>query len=155
RTVSDPRQALTRGPINHKGRQALLRISAAAGKMKSSQALDQRTIRRVYMAQRNEVLSQRPVLLSAPCPERGDKPVLVDQAVLQRQQSKEHVACRVGRPRHRSSSPVAFSSAEPSIYPTPCSNVRNDSEILGINRRGERSPPPVGAAATPSPREPA
>jgi len=58
--------------------------------------LDAGALRGVEVPARGEIVGQRPAAVAGPGPEGGDELVLVDQAILQGEQSEEQVAVGTG-----------------------------------------------------------
>jgi len=90
--ITDAGEALAGRTGNGDRGQALRGIAPVPGEVGSSQALQEWSLRRVKVAQDDEVLGQGPGLVAGPSVERCDQLRLVDQAVLEREQSEEKVA---------------------------------------------------------------
>ena len=74
------------------GGQALLGVAAVSGEVGGGEALKQRAMRGVEIAESDEVIGQAAVLVAGPGVKRGDELDLVDESVLKRTQTEEQVA---------------------------------------------------------------
>src|SRR4051794_41291563 len=90
--VVDLGETLARGAAGGDGRQTLFDIAAVAGEVGGGQALQQRPMRRLEVAQGDEVSGQGYCLVAGPGLESADELKLVDQAVLEGEHPKEQVA---------------------------------------------------------------
>jgi len=104
--IANARQALAGRAADGDRGQALRRIAPVPGDVCSSQALQERPMRRVKVAERDKVFGQWPGLVAGPSVERGDQLRLVNQAVLEREQSEEQVARWVGSRWHLCRFPI-------------------------------------------------
>jgi hypothetical protein len=91
-----------------------------AGEVGGGEALQQRPVRRVEMARRDEVVRQGAALVAGPGVKGGDQVRLVDQAVLEREQADEEIARGISGGRHGDRPPSEESRNQDSgeaLYP--------------------------------------
>ncbi len=81
--IIDASQALAGGPPCWDPGEAALHVAAVFVDMQTDHRLDPGTLLKVEVAEGNEVLGQRPSLVTGPGLKRGDRLNLIDQAVLQ------------------------------------------------------------------------
>jgi len=90
--TAGPRQAFASRASHGQNGQALLNVAAQGLNMHTGDGLDGGPARGVEVPEIDEVVGQRPALVSRPGGEGREQRPLVDQAVLQGQQAKEQVA---------------------------------------------------------------
>ncbi len=90
--VADPRQALSRRIAGRNRGEALLHVAAMGFQVNRSQRFQQRPLGGGEVASGFQVVGQAPGLLERPGLEGGHKLALVDDPVLQREQSEEEMA---------------------------------------------------------------
>ena len=89
--VGNPIKALARGGVGRYGCEALIQIAAVLPQMQGDHRLDPGPLLGVEVAQRDEMLAQGAGLVARPGLDGGNEPRLVDQPVLQRQESEEEI----------------------------------------------------------------
>jgi hypothetical protein len=96
--IAQSRQAVARGFAGRYGCEALLHVASVGFQMNLDESFEQAAPGPGQVAAGFQVVGQAPGLLERPRLERRDELTLVDDAVLQREQSEEQIA--VGRGSH-------------------------------------------------------